>query len=129
MPLKKTDITVLVVDDETILLDTLRGLLEAEGYRVRTAASGAAAIEACAAGPVSIVFLDVNMPDLDGLETYRSLLRVAPGVPVVMITGYGVSLRRLIEEALQLGVRGCIDKPFKIAQITGAIRANLPHAD
>ena len=76
-----------------------------------------------------IVFLDVNMPGMNGLETFVKLGQAAPNSAVVMITGYGKTLKAVIEEARTLGVRAVIDKPFKINQITEAIREIIPHAD
>lgn len=125
--MKQADIGVLLVDDESGLLEAMSKLLELEGYRVGTAGSGWEALERCREGGWSIVFLDLNMPDLNGLDTYRRIRDINPEVPVVMITGYGRSLRQLVEEARQLGIRGCIDKPFKIQQIMEGVRAHVPH--
>jgi CheY-like chemotaxis protein len=120
---------VLLVDDEISLIEAMQKILTFEGFTVTIATSGKAALELCRTHPFQIVFLDVNMPDLNGLETFKAMRTIIPGVPVVMITGYGRSLRHLIEEARQLGVRACIDKPFKINQILETIRAVLPSVD
>ena len=69
------------------------------------------------------------MPGMNGLETFVKLGQAAPLSAVVMITGYGKTLKAVIEEARSLGVRAVIDKPFKINQITEAIREIIPHAD
>ena len=79
--------------------------------------------------PFDVIFLDVNMPDMNGLETFKKLNKVAPDSSVVMITGYGKTLKELVEEARELGVHSVIDKPFKISQITEAIHDLIPHAD
>ncbi len=122
----KKDIKVLLVDDEASLVEAMRRILVLEGYEVRTAVSGKEAIKACQGESFDIVFLDVNMPDLNGLETYKRLREIVPGIPVVMITGYGRSLKPLIEEAIQIGVKGCIDKPFKIGQVIESIKTYVP---
>jgi CheY-like chemotaxis protein len=125
--MKKSDIRVLLVDDETHLIEAMRKLLELEGYQVATAPGGREALRLVKASPFDIVFLDVNMPELNGLETYRQLKEIAPAASVVMITGYGRSLRHLIEEARELGVKACIDKPFRIQQVIDTVRSLVPH--
>jgi len=128
-PKKRSEISVLVVDDEMNLTLAMRRLLSAEGYRTETANSGEEALHKAKESHYDIVFLDVNMPGMNGLETFVKLGQAAPNSAVVMITGYGKTLKAVIEEARTLGVRAVIDKPFKINQITEAIREIIPHAD
>ena len=128
-PKKRSEIAVLVVDDEMNLTLAMRRLLSAEGYRTETANSGEEALQKAKESHYDIVFLDVNMPGMNGLETFVKLGQAAPDSAVVMITGYGKTLKAVIEEARTLGVRAVIDKPFKINQITEAIREIIPHAD
>ena len=128
-PKKRSEIAVLVVDDEMNLTLAMRRLLSAEGYRTETANSGEEALHKAKESHYDIVFLDVNMPGMNGLETFVKLGQAAPDSAVVMITGYGKTLKAVIEEARSLGVRAVIDKPFKINQITEAIREIIPHAD
>ena len=128
-PKKRSEIAVLVVDDEMNLTLAMRRLLSAEGYRTETANSGEEALHKAKESHYDIVFLDVNMPGMNGLETFVKLSEAAPGSAVVMITGYGRTLKAVVEEARSLGVRAVIDKPFKINQITEAIREIIPHAD
>ena len=128
-PKKRSEIAVLVVDDEMNLTLAMRRLLSAEGYRTETANSGEEALHKAKESHYDIIFLDVNMPGMNGLETFVKLGQAAPDSAVVMITGYGKTLKAVIEEARTLGVRAVIDKPFKINQITEAIREIIPHAD
>ena len=128
-PRKPADIAVLVVDDEMNLTLAMRRLLSAEGYRTETANSGDEALRKAKEAHYDVIFLDVNMPGMNGLETFVKLGQAAPKSAVVMITGYGKTLKAVIEEARSLGVRAVIDKPFKINQITEAIREIIPHAD
>ncbi len=125
--MKKTEVKVLLVDDELNLAEAMQRILALEGFQVRTAASGHQALDLCRAVAPYIVLLDFNMQDLNGLETYRRMRAIIPEVPVVMITGYGRSLRQAIEEAHQLGVKSCIEKPFKIQQIFESIRTYVPY--
>jgi two-component system nitrogen regulation response regulator GlnG len=126
---KREDINVLIVDDEKNLTLAMRRLLSAEGYRAEVAASGELALEAIKELSFDVVLLDVNMPGMNGLETFKKLKKQSPKSNVVMITGYGKTLKALVEEARELGVHSVIDKPFKINQITEAIQAIIPHAD
>ena len=128
-PKKAEEISILVVDDEKNLTLAMRRLLSAEGYRTETAGSGEAALEIVKEDFFDVVFLDVNMPDMNGLETFKKLNKVSPNSSVVMISGYGKTLKELVEEARELGVHSVIDKPFKITQITQAIHDLVPHAD
>ena len=128
-PKKRAEISILVVDDERNLTLAMRRLLSAEGYRTETANSGDEALRKVKEAHYDVVFLDVNMPGMNGLETFVRLGEAAPQSAVVMITGYGKTLKAVIEEARALGVRAVIDKPFKINQITEAIREIIPHAD
>ena len=128
-PKKPGEIRVLVVDDEKTLTLAMRRLLSAEGYRTDTAGSGQEALVAVKDNDYDVVFLDVNMPEMNGLETFKKLKKVSPKSAVIMITGYGKTLKALVEEARELGVREVIDKPFKINQITEAIRETIPHAE
>jgi len=128
-PRKREDINVLIVDDEKNLTLAMRRLLSAEGYRAEVAASGEFALEAIKELPFDVILLDVNMPGMNGLETFKKLRKVSPKSKVIMITGYGKTLKALVEEARELGVHSVIDKPFKINQITEAIQEIIPHAD
>ncbi len=126
---KRADINVLIVDDEKNLTQAMRRLLSAEGYRAEVAASGEIALEAIKELSYDIILLDINMPGMNGLEAFKKLRKVSPKSKVIMITGYGKTLKALVEEARELGVHSIIDKPFKINQITDAIQEIIPHAD
>ena len=128
-PKKRSEIAVLVVDDEMNLTLAMRRLLSAEGYRTETANSGEDALRRVKEAHYDVVFLDVNMPGMNGLETFVKLGEISPQSAVVMITGYGKTLKAVIEEARSLGVRAVIDKPFTIDKIREAIRELIPHAD
>ena len=125
-PKKRAEINVLVIDDEKNLTLAMRRLLSAEGYVTSTAGSGEEALGMVKETDFDVIFLDVNMPDMNGLETFKKLSKVTPKSQVVMITGYGKTLKALVEEARELGVRTVIDKPFKISQITDAITEIFP---
>ena len=81
--------TILIVEDEQLLRESLAGLLEEEGYRVLQAANGAAAYARVVEEPVDLVLSDVRMPEMDGLSLLKRLHQLAPETPVIMMTAYG----------------------------------------
>ena len=79
---------ILIVDDEPAIRTALRGVLEDEGYRVTAVASGADALAALADDGHDLVFLDIWMPGMDGLDTLTQIKRLRPEATVVMISGH-----------------------------------------
>ena len=111
--------TVLVVDDEPLVLRIAARALEDLGYRVLTASDGQSAVETFRANRVDAVVLDLVMPVMGGRETFKELHAIDPQVKVVLITGYG--LNHEAQELLDLGVRGYLAKPFSIAELSTAL--------
>ncbi len=81
--------TLLIVDDERVLVRELSRSLAAEGHEVRTAGTGAQAIEANRLCPPDLVLLDLRLPDRSGIEVLRELRGLDPGLPVVQMTAHG----------------------------------------
>ena len=77
--------TIVLVDDERNILQSLGMALEAEGYKVRTYADGASALEALAEEPADLAILDIKMPRMDGMELLRRL-RQQTDMPVIFLT-------------------------------------------
>jgi DNA-binding NtrC family response regulator len=105
-----TQVHILVVDDERNIRNNLRMVLEAEGYKVDTASNGDDALLRVREGRYDIVFVDIQMPKMDGLELLRYLRGLKPKMPVVMLTAYGTVIRAV--EAMKLGAVDFIEKPF-----------------
>jgi DNA-binding NtrC family response regulator len=101
---------ILVVDDERNIRNNLGMVLEAEGYKVDKASNGDDAILQVKAGLYDIVFVDIQMPKMDGLELLRYLRGLRPKMPVVMLTAYGTVSRAV--DAMKLGAVDFIEKPF-----------------
>ncbi|MFA5157319.1 MAG: response regulator [Candidatus Omnitrophota bacterium] len=106
---------VLVVDDEKIVRDFFKRLLSLLGLEVIDVEDGYKAVEAVKAGKFDLYFIDVRMPGLNGLETYRQIRQIDPDAQAVMITGYAVE--DTLEQARKEGAYGDIRKPFDISQI------------
>ena len=80
---------ILIVDDEDSIIDTLKGSLEDEGYIVITSSDGIKAMEIIKSQPVDMVFLDIWLPEMDGLTTLRAIKDFNSAIEVVMMTGHG----------------------------------------
>jgi DNA-binding NtrC family response regulator len=101
---------ILVVDDERNIRNNLGMLLESEGYKVDTVANGDDALTRIKEGRYDIVFVDIQMPKMNGLELLRHLRGLKPKLPVVMLTAYGTVSRAV--EAMKLGAVDFLEKPF-----------------
>jgi len=101
---------VLVVDDENIVRESINRVLSESGYNINTAANGAIAINKVSKESFDIAFVDLKMPDIDGMEVVRYIRKTRPTVQVVIITGYGT--KENANEAKTLGVSDFISKPL-----------------
>src|SRR5258708_27948769 len=122
--------SVLLVEDEENLASLVRAYLEQEGYRVIPAVTGAEAVRAIETEPVRIVVLDLNLPDMDGLEVCRQI-RARSSVPVVMLTARDEEKDRLA--GLEMGADDYIGKPFSprelVARMKAVLRRAEPHSE
>jgi len=107
--------TILIVDDEPAILDTLSGVLSDEGYQIVTADGGAAALDLLQRESPAVVLLDIWMPGLDGLETLQRIKRLRPQQTVVMMSGHG-SIETAVR-ATKLGAYDYIEKPLSSEKV------------
>ncbi len=117
---------ILVVDDETRMINFIRMNLELEGHQVIEATNGVKALEAVRTKLPDIVLLDVMMPELDGFETLR-MLREFTSIPVIMLTAKGEENDKVY--GLELGADDYITKPFGPRELSSRIKAVLRRAD
>ena len=103
---------ILIVDDERAIRTTLRGVLEDEGYRVTAVGSGEEAIARLQEETPDVIFLDIWMPGIDGLDTLAEMKRVRPETAVVMISGHGTIETAV--KATKLGAYDFIEKPLSL---------------
>ena len=119
---------IFVVDDEPQVREVLKLYLSREGFRVETAADGAAALAAFDAHPPDLVLLDLMLPKIDGLQVFK-LLRARRTVPIIMLTAKGDEVDRVL--GLELGADDYIVKPFSPREVVARVknvlrRASLP---
>jgi len=112
--------SILIVDDEPGIRQSLTGVLEDEGFRVDAVASGEDCLRLCEKRLFSCVLLDVWLPGIDGLETLTRLKGIAPDVCVVMISGHGTIETAV--RATKLGAYDFIEKPLSLEKTLLAIR-------
>ena len=118
-------LSILVVDDEPSVRETLAEMLEAMGHRVLLAESGQNALQTLAGNDCDLVFTDLAMPEMDGWETTREIRKRWPEINVVLVTGYGTgTVPPAGEDSL---VDGIIGKPFDFSQISQTITNILAH--
>ena len=118
---------VLVVDDEPEICRCLERCLGLLNCSVETCANGTEALDRASKAPFHIVFTDLRMPGMNGIEVVRGIRRVAPGTKTVVLTGYGTIESAV--EAIQAGAVNYLTKPFKLDDIRFTIDKILssPH--
>ena len=114
--------TVLVVEDERHLAETLRYNLEGEGYRVRTAGDGVEGLSLARTLQPDLVLLDLMLPAMDGVGVLRGI-REESQVPVLLLTARTSEADRV--RGLDLGADDYITKPFSVAELLARVRAQL----
>jgi DNA-binding response OmpR family regulator len=114
---------ILVIEDELPMRTALQGCLEAEGYRVLTAAEGESGLRRALAEKPDLVLLDIMMPRLDGFALCAELRRRADPVPVLMLTAKGLVEDRV--RGLNAGADDYLVKPFSTDELLARVRALL----
>lgn len=107
--------SILIVDDEAYIRKTLKDILTDEGFEVTTAANGYEALKSLEKNHPDLALLDIWMPGIDGIETLKEIKRIAPELPVVMITGHGTIDTAV--SATKFGAYDFIEKPLSIDKV------------
>ena len=122
MELQRGIETVLVVDDEQLVRELARDILKRYGYTVLMASGGEEAVELYRqhADKIAMVILDILMPDVDGVETFRRIREIDPAARVVISSGYDED--HAGEKVLQAGAAAFFQKPYRIAELLKVVR-------
>ncbi len=115
--------TILIVDDEPGILTALSSILEDEGYTTLVTDSGAQALELFAQHRPEVVFLDIWLPDVDGLEALETIRSLDPSAAVVMMSGHGTTPTAV--KAIKMGAHDYLEKPLAYDQVVAAVTSAL----
>jgi DNA-binding NtrC family response regulator len=110
---------VLLVDDEVDFTAVLGRRLEARGLRVVTAADGPEAVEAVRMKAFDVIILDLYMPEMDGIQTLKEILKLDEKAQVILLTGHYTSKKS--DEAIKHGAADFLEKPADIQDLLGRI--------
>ena len=117
---------ILVIDDEAAIRESLRMILEYEGYECLGAASGPEGIALVERESPDAVFLDVKMPGMDGIEVLTRIKAIADTLPVIIISGHAT--KETAFQAAKLGALNLIEKPLSsddvLLQVRNAVDVN-----
>jgi two-component system response regulator CpxR len=113
---------LLLIDDDPELAELLQSYLGGEGIGLDTAVSGSAGLELARTGDYELIILDVMLPDTSGFNVLTKL-RASSGVPVIMLTGRGEEIDRVI--GLEMGADDYVSKPFQLRELLARIHAVL----
>jgi len=122
-----TEEPILVVDDDADICETLTRVLRLEGHHVLTANSGEEAVSIAKERACKMAFVDVKLPNIDGLETFLRLKEINPGIITVMMTGFRNEVKDALDKAQEASAIACLYKPFdpsKAADLVRGIKNN-----
>ncbi len=113
----------LVIDDEQIVLDSVKKILEPENYEVDTALDGRVGVDLALKKNYDVVLTDIRMPYIGGMRVLRDIKRARPSLPVIIITGYATVKSAV--QAMKLGATDYIEKPFTPEDLVNAVNRAL----
>ncbi len=108
-------VRILVIDDEPVIRELLDDVLSRKGYAVDTAENGDVGVAKAQETSYDVVFTDIRMPGISGVEVYRRIKVFSPESQVIVMTGYG--LEEMIQQALDMGAFADVKKPFDLETI------------
>jgi DNA-binding NtrC family response regulator len=117
---------VLVIDDEQIVLDSIRKILKDEDCEIDVSLGGREGLDWALNRHYNIVLTDIRMPDIGGMRVLRDIKRAKPSLPVVMITGYATAQSAI--QAMKLGAMDYLEKPFTSEKIIEVVSAAIHRA-
>ena len=117
--------SILIIEDETTVRETLARNFKAEGFDVLSAADGVEGLRLAREQNPDLIVLDLMLPEMDGLSVCR-VLRKESGVPVIMLTARGTEMDKIV--GLETGADDYVVKPFSFGELLARVRANLRRA-
>lgn len=119
--------TILVVEDEDMVMDVTSSILKKIGYRVLAARSGEEALQFAASfdGEIDLALLDIVLPDMGGKDVYTRLMKLRPNLKVIVCSGY--TFNGPAQEILNQGAHGFIQKPYTLAALTEKLTTLMPN--
>jgi two-component system, NtrC family, response regulator HydG len=111
------DPSILVVDDDADLRNSMARMLEVQGYKVSTAENGLEAVNLSKQRKYNLAFVDIKMRVMDGLTASIKLREINPDILVVMMTGYRDEVKDIVDQASEKGIVKCLYKPFDISDV------------
>ncbi len=116
--------TVLIVDDEIDILQSLKRILERKGWSVFTAPTGELALLSAEKEKLDLVLLDIRLPDKSGIDVLKELRIKYPELPVIIITGFGYN-DEIVNEAMRQGAAGYVSKNVPINELLEVINNTM----
>ena len=116
-------LNILLVDNEAEFCESMTYWLETKHHRVQVCYSGQEALDLIKKTPLDIVFLDIQMPEMDGMTVLKEIRNISQTLPVVMVTGYPKEER--MTEAISLGVSGFFPKTASFEELGRVIKAAI----
>lgn len=120
----KKEINILLVDDEPDFVEPVALWLNSKGYNVQTAGNGKEAVLKVRQDPPHIIFMDINMPEMDGLEALKEIRTFNRDVPVILITA-AYKDEEKINKAKECGISGIFAKNYTFDQLANMIHVAL----
>jgi DNA-binding NtrC family response regulator len=117
-----SDQPILVIDDDAAICGSLSRVLEQQGYEVLTAGSGEEAIAIASENTCQMAFIDVKLPNIDGLETLLRLKEINPEILTIMMTGFRNEVKEALEKAQAASAITCLYKPFDPSEATDIVK-------
>ena len=113
-------VNVLIVDDDEAVRQLFCDMIALLGFKPVPVADGITALQQLKTDSFSLVVLDMRIPEMNGLETYKGIRQFDNSVPVVLTTGYGMD--KNVKEALSRGALLCLEKPFSVSRAMSTLR-------
>lgn len=113
---------ILIVDDDTDICQTLTQILKSQGHEVVTANSGEDAVIIASEKSCQMAFIDIKLPNIDGLETFLRLKEINPDILTVMMTGFRNEVKDALDKAQAASAVTCLYKPFDPAEAAELVR-------